>query len=57
MYFILTTNLHLTFFIIFGARVEQLITSHEQKVAMLTEKLESSQTNTDGLEHQVEILK
>ncbi|XP_058231315.1 LOW QUALITY PROTEIN: coiled-coil domain-containing protein 158-like [Hemibagrus wyckioides] len=38
-------------------RVEQLITSHEQKVAMLTEKLESSQTNTDGLEHQVEILK
>ncbi|KAK3538938.1 hypothetical protein QTP86_023548 [Hemibagrus guttatus] len=37
--------------------VEQLITSHEQEVAMLTEKLKNSQANTDGLEHQVEILK
>ncbi|XP_034154768.2 coiled-coil domain-containing protein 158 isoform X6 [Pangasianodon hypophthalmus] len=37
-------------------RMEQLITSHEQKVAMLTEKLNSSQTNADGLQHQLEVL-
>ncbi|KAF4074469.1 hypothetical protein AMELA_G00239650 [Ameiurus melas] len=37
-------------------RMEQIITIHEQKVAMLTEKLNSSQTNTDGLQHQLEVL-
>lgn len=41
---------------LFFLRIEQLITSHEQKVAMLTEKLNSSQTNADGLQHQVEVL-
>lgn len=34
--------------------MEQLITGYEQKVAMLTEKLNRSQTNADGLHHQVE---
>ncbi|GAA6097539.1 coiled-coil domain-containing protein 158 isoform X2 [Tachysurus ichikawai] len=37
-------------------RMEKLITSHEQKVAMLTEKLKNSQTTTDGLQHQLDIL-
>ncbi|KAM9446220.1 coiled-coil domain-containing protein 158-like isoform 1-T1 [Clarias gariepinus] len=36
--------------------MEQLISNHEQKVAMLTEKLNSSQTNADALQHQVELL-
>ncbi|XP_053509769.1 coiled-coil domain-containing protein 158-like isoform X2 [Ictalurus furcatus] len=37
-------------------RMEQIMTSHEQKVAMLTEKLNSSQTNADGLQHQLDVL-
>lgn len=52
----LALNLHLTFVNVFGARMEKLITSHEQKVAMLTEKLKNSQTTTDGLQHQLDIL-
>ncbi|KAI5613213.1 hypothetical protein C0J50_11573 [Silurus asotus] len=37
-------------------KIKQLITSHEQKVAMLNEKLNSSQTHADVLQHQVEAL-
>ncbi|XP_060763009.1 LOW QUALITY PROTEIN: coiled-coil domain-containing protein 158-like [Neoarius graeffei] len=37
-------------------RMEQLVSSYEQKVAMLTEKLNHSQTNADGLQHQLDIL-
>ncbi|KAF5906626.1 coiled-coil domain-containing protein, partial [Clarias magur] len=36
-------------------RMEQL-SNHEQKVAMLTGKLNSSQTNAEALQHQVEVL-
>lgn len=32
------------------------MTSHEQKVAMLTEKLNSSETKADGLQHQLDVL-
>ncbi|XP_017308074.1 coiled-coil domain-containing protein 158 isoform X3 [Ictalurus punctatus] len=37
-------------------RMEQIMTSHEQKVAMLTEKLNSSETKADGLQHQLDVL-
>ncbi|XP_026994382.2 coiled-coil domain-containing protein 158 isoform X2 [Tachysurus fulvidraco] len=37
-------------------RMEKLITSHEQKVAMLKEKLKNSQTTTDALQHHLDIL-
>ncbi|XP_030647660.1 coiled-coil domain-containing protein 158-like [Chanos chanos] len=37
-------------------RMEQLITSHDQEVAMLTEKLNSSQSNAASLQLQVELL-